>query len=58
MTAKKRVTIRIPDELNEELHRQSQRKGLSKNAFIINILWKEFEDLQDLKNEQEVDKYE
>lgn len=58
MTAKKRVTVRIPDELNEELHRQSQRKGLSKNAFIINILWKEFEDLQDLKNEHEVDKYE
>ncbi|HEF0470384.1 TPA: hypothetical protein R9V06_004035, partial [Clostridioides difficile] len=27
----------MPDELNEELHRQSQRKGLSKNAFIINI---------------------
>ncbi|HBF5619688.1 TPA: toxin-antitoxin system HicB family antitoxin, partial [Clostridioides difficile] len=54
----KRVTVRMPDELNEELHRQSQRKGLSKNAFIINILWKEFEDLQDLKDEQEVDKYE
>ncbi|MCC0724223.1 MULTISPECIES: toxin-antitoxin system HicB family antitoxin [unclassified Clostridioides] len=58
MTAKKRVTVRIPDELNEELQRHSQRKGLSKNAFIINILWKEFEDLQDLKNEQEIDKYE
>ncbi|WP_236733121.1 toxin-antitoxin system HicB family antitoxin [Clostridioides difficile] len=58
MTAKKRVTVRMPDELNEELHRQSQRKGLSKNAFIINILWKEFEDLQVLKDEQEVDEHE
>lgn len=58
MTAKKRITVRMPDELNEELHRQSQRKGLSKNAFIINILWKEFEGLQGLKDEQEVNRHE
>ncbi|MGX9755973.1 toxin-antitoxin system HicB family antitoxin [Clostridioides difficile] len=55
---KKRITVRMPEKLNEKLHRQSQRKGLSKNAFIINILWKEFEDLQGLKDEWEVDKHE
>ena len=41
MTAKKRFTVRMPDELSEELYNKSQRLGISKNALILKILWEE-----------------
>lgn len=39
MTAKKRVTLRIPMKLDELLSRLSVETGISKNALILQFLW-------------------
>ncbi|MDB0516961.1 hypothetical protein C4R87_03445 [Clostridioides difficile] len=55
---KKRITVRMPEKLNEEITRKSKYLGLTKNSFIIDILWKEF-DLSEYKNNHKEDgKYE
>ncbi|MCC0633697.1 hypothetical protein KGF45_03365 [Clostridioides sp. ZZV14-6154] len=55
---KKRITVRMPEKLNEEITRKSKYLGLTKNSFIIDILWKEF-DLSEYKNSHKEDgKYE
>lgn len=50
MTARKRLTVRMPDELSEELYKKSQRLGISKNALILKMLWDE---IQNKKTEEE-----
>lgn len=39
VTAKKRVTLRIPMKLDELLSRLSVETGISKNALILQFLW-------------------
>lgn len=33
------TTLRIPNKLNKEIFSMSQSKGMTKNSFILNILW-------------------
>lgn len=35
----KRLTIRIPEEVNIILEKKSGEIGISKNSFILQILW-------------------
>lgn len=44
MKAKKRLTVRMTNELNEQLTKESKIKGISKNAIILQKLWKAIED--------------
>ena len=39
MTAKKRITLRIPMKLDNLLSRLSTETGISKNALILQLLW-------------------
>lgn len=39
MNLKKRLTIRIPDELNAILTDKARETGISKNSLILQILW-------------------
>ena len=39
VTAKKRITLRIPMKLDELLSRLSVETGISKNALILQFLW-------------------
>lgn len=41
---KKRLTVRMTDELNEQLTKESKIKGISKNAIILQKLWNAIED--------------
>lgn len=34
------TTIRIPEELYEVIKKESERKGISVNALLLNILWR------------------
>lgn len=38
---REQVTLRIPEELKEALHREAQEKGLSFNGLVIQILQRE-----------------
>lgn len=33
------TTIRLPDELHRVLKEQAGRKGMTLNAYLLNILW-------------------
>lgn len=33
------TTIRLPDELHEELKGQAERKGMTFNAYVLSMLW-------------------
>lgn len=33
------TTIRLPDQLYENLKRESQKRGLTMNAYLISVLW-------------------
>ena len=33
------TTIRLPDQLHEQLKEEAKKKGITLNAYIINILW-------------------
>lgn len=55
---KKRITVRMPEKLNEEITRKSKYLGLTKNSFIIDILWKEFDSSKYKNNNKEDNKYE
>ncbi|WP_303871999.1 toxin-antitoxin system HicB family antitoxin [Acetobacterium wieringae] len=45
MTTKKiRSGLRLPEELNEFLISKAKEKGISKNALILQILWKYLDD--------------
>ena len=39
MNLKKRLTIRMPDELNIILTNKAKDTGISKNSLILQILW-------------------
>lgn len=39
MDSRKKVTVRMPNKLNSKLYEESQKRGLSKNALILQILW-------------------
>lgn len=36
---KKRMTVRLPDELNKTISMEAEKQGISKNTLIIMILW-------------------
>lgn len=38
-----RMTLRIVPKLNKKLEKQAKEKGKSKNAVIVDALWKWFE---------------
>jgi predicted HicB family RNase H-like nuclease len=40
LTAKQRITIRIPKKLNIELSNRAKEIGVSKNSLVLHILWK------------------
>lgn len=40
MEERKRAGLRIPDELNTCLIQEAKNQGVSKNALILQILWK------------------
>ncbi|WP_374111135.1 toxin-antitoxin system HicB family antitoxin [uncultured Phascolarctobacterium sp.] len=40
MTAQKKLTVRIPQELHTKLALLSKQKGLTKNSIITQVLWK------------------
>lgn len=44
MRSKRRLTVRMTDDLNEQLTKESKIKGISKNAIILQKLWKAIED--------------
>lgn len=35
------TTIRFPEELHRKLKKEAKEKGLTMNAFVISVLWKE-----------------
>lgn len=43
MNPKNRVTIRMPVDLNKALTNKSEKMGISKNALILQALWKKVE---------------
>jgi hypothetical protein len=43
-TKKIRSGLRLPEELNEFLISKAKEKGISKNALILQILWKYLDD--------------
>ncbi|MGJ0845933.1 toxin-antitoxin system HicB family antitoxin [Tissierella praeacuta] len=45
MTAKKRLTLRIPIKLDEKLSKESDKLGISKNSLILQMLWNETNNL-------------
>lgn len=38
---REQLTLRIPEELKEALHKEAQEKGISLNALIIQLLQRE-----------------
>lgn len=46
MTAKTNFTLRIPKELDEKLKKRATELGISKNALILNLIWKEIEKMK------------
>lgn len=40
MTNTDKLTLRIPKELNKVVTQEAKRIGISKNAFILSLLWK------------------
>lgn len=44
------TTLRLPDELYEVLRVEAKRRGMTMNAYLISVLWKNVE----RKNEKEV----
>lgn len=39
MTATKRITVRLPTNLNYKLDNKANELGVSKNALVLNFLW-------------------
>lgn len=39
MTAKQRVTVRMPEVMGNILTRKAEKLGVSKNSLILQILW-------------------
>ena len=37
------TTIRIPEVLYEEIKREAERKGVSVNALVLDMLWRRME---------------
>lgn len=35
------TTIRIPEGLHQKLKKEAREKGLSMNAYVINLLWQQ-----------------
>lgn len=50
MNSKDRVTVRMPIDLNKSLTDKSKKMGISKNALVLQILWKKVEE-ENKKNE-------
>ena len=46
MTAKVNFTLRIPEELDKKLKKRATELGMSKNALILNLIWKEIEKIK------------
>lgn len=44
MNSKSRITVRMPRKLNVTIDRESKELGISKNALILQILWKAVEE--------------
>lgn len=55
MTAKKRITLRIPQSLNDCLTNLSKETGVSKNALILQILWEQVE-IKKISNNSKIPK--
>lgn len=36
----KQTTFRIPDKLYQRLKKEAREKGISMNAYVINMFWK------------------
>lgn len=34
------TTLRLPDELMEQIKAEAQKRGKSRNCFVVNLLWK------------------
>ena len=41
MTNKERITVRLPAELNKKIGIHTEQLGISKNAFVLNLINKE-----------------
>lgn len=37
----KQTTLRLPDNLHKRLKEEAERRGLTLNAYVIGVLWKE-----------------
>lgn len=37
----KQTTLRLPEELHKQLKEEAERRGMTLNAYVISILWKE-----------------
>ena len=47
------MTIRLPEELHRRIRHESEKRGLTMNAYILNVLWKEAEDLTETEKRGE-----
>lgn len=46
MKSKDRITVRMPHDLNKLLTDESEKIGISKNALVLQILWKRVKEEQ------------
>ena len=46
-----KLTVRVPQELNNLLNKTSKKMGLSKNSLILSWLWEQVEE-KNLKNKE------
>ncbi|MCM1026489.1 MAG: Arc family DNA-binding protein [Roseburia sp.] len=47
------TTMRLPDELHEDLKKQAERKGMTFNAYLLSILWEVYKKDELNHNRQE-----
>ncbi|MCM1190636.1 MAG: Arc family DNA-binding protein [bacterium] len=47
------TTMRLPDELHEDLKKQAERKGMTFNAYLLSILWEVYKKDESNNNGQE-----
>ena len=55
MTNKKQINIRIPQELVKRLEKHVNKIGISKSAFILNLIFKELEEIGKSTRAENVD---
>lgn len=51
MNSKRRLTIRMPNELNLILTKKAENIGISKNGLVLQILWDKVKKEGMIKNE-------